>query len=51
MVLPPGKATEPFADAEIELCVPKYIVESETYNDLACNSLNPLSTEPILIFV
>ena len=51
IVVPIGNAIEPFAFAEIDVCVPKYTVESETNNDFTCISLNPLSLEPILIFV
>ena len=51
ILVPTGKATDPLAVAEIELSVPKYIVESDIYNDLVCISLNPRAKEPIFTFV
>ena len=47
---PSGKASEPLSLADKDADGPKNNVEEDTYNDLACISLNPLSVEPILIF-
>ena len=48
MVVPDGNASEPLSLADKDADGPKYKVDADKNNDLACISLNPLSTEPIL---
>ena len=50
IVVPDGNESEPLSPADKDADGPKYKVEADKYNDLACISLKPLSTEPIFTF-
>ena len=50
MVVPDGNASDPLSLADKDADGPKYKVLDDICNVLTYISLNPLSTEPILIF-